>query len=336
MPEFRKWRSINKFSDAYVLANKFGVGEFKYRGKIKLHGSNAGIHFENGVPYPQKRSDFVTIGNDNAGFAQYVSTLTFGDHVTGDEVIFYGEWAGPGIQKNDAVSTISSKSFFVFTVFLLPSDPEGEPIVVIEPDEISELVKDFFGADHENQHIYVLPWETDIYEIDFSRQNTCQKFIDSLMKTVDKKIAEKDPYIEQKFGIEGPGEGFVMYPMEGKFLNGFKVEPGDLISYIFKAKTEAHTVQKTKNRNHVAPEKPEGIEDFIESFFTEQRFEQMLNQIGGKATKEKTGQFMKAIMSDVYKESEQEVLIADFEWKDVPKYAAPVAKRWWFAKCEAL
>jgi hypothetical protein len=71
-------------------------------------------------------------------------------------------------------------------------------------------------------------------------------------------------------------------------------------------------------------------------FFTEARFEQMLRQIGGRAEKEKTGQFMKAVMSDVHKESQQEILISDFEWKDVPKYAAPVVKQWWFAKCNQL
>lgn len=31
MPEFRKWKSINKFSDAYVLANKMGVKKLLFR-----------------------------------------------------------------------------------------------------------------------------------------------------------------------------------------------------------------------------------------------------------------------------------------------------------------
>jgi hypothetical protein len=34
--------------------------------------------------------------------------------------------------------------------------------------------------------------------------------------------------------------------------------------------------------------------------------------------------------------TEQEILFADFEWKDVPKYAAPVVKTWWFKKCDVL
>jgi len=325
-PTFRKWNSINKFSDAYVLANKVGINDFTYRGKIKLHGSNAAIQFSDGLAYGQKRSDFVTIGNDNAGFAQYVNQLSYEAY---DGVIVYGEWAGPGVQKGDAVTSIPTKSFFVFSVLV------GEQMVY-DPVAIEVIVQKIFGKNYEKQNIYVLPWETGEFDIQFARQGTCQRFIDSIMEIVDNNIAEEDPYIKDMFGIEGSGEGLVMYPIKGSMMDGSPVPKEHLVSYMFKAKTEAHTVQKTKNRNHVAPEKPEGIEDFIDMFFTEQRFEQMLRQIGGKAEKEKTGQFMKAIMSDVYKESQQEVLIADFEWKDVPKYAAPVAKQWWFAKCNEL
>lgn len=328
MPEFRKWKSIDKFSDAYVKAQKFGVKNFKYRGKIKLHGTNAGIHFEDGVMYPQKRSDFITIGNDNAGFAAFVNNLVINS--TAKDMIVYGEWAGPGVQKSDAVTQISQKSFFVFSIF----DLETETMIV-EPREIDAILEPIFGS-MEEQRIYILPWYTEELELDFTRQANCQTFIDNVMKEVDDVIAKEDPYIKQVFDKSGPGEGLVMYGTFGEFIDGSPLEEDLVFDYIFKAKTESHSVQKEKNRNHVAPERPEGIDDFIEMFFTENRFEQMLNQIGGEATKEKTGQFMKAIMSDVYKESQQEVLIADFEWKDVPKYAAPVAKTWWFKKCDQL
>jgi hypothetical protein len=329
MPEFRKWRSINKFSDAYILANKFGVKDVTYRGKIKLHGTNAAIQFEDGIMYGQKRSDFVTIGNDNAGFAQFVSQLELKD--PDNKIIMYGEWAGPGVQKTDAVSKIPQKSFFVFSIEYIESGK-----MVFEPELIEAYVSEAFGQNYEDQNIYVLPWHTGAISLDFQRQGECQRFIDTIMKEVDEVIAENDPFIKYRFGVEGPGEGLVMYATSGKFISRDDVSDCDLLSYMFKAKTENHSVQKEKNRNHVAPEKPDGIEDFIEMFFTEARFEQMLNQIGGTAERSLTGQFMKAVMSDVYKESEQEILISDFEWTDVPKYAAPVVKIWWFKKCEVL
>lgn len=327
--QFHKWKSINKFSDAYFQAQKFGVQKFKYRGKIKLHGTNAGIHFQNGSVYPMKRSGFITVYDDNCGFAKFVSELNGSLH--GTDMIVYGEWAGPGVQKTDAVTQIPQKTFFVFSIYDIEND-----VMVIEPEVIEDIVTSIFGERFEDKNIYVLPWQTEEIEIDFSRQNSCQKFISGVMHQIDTDIAKQDPYIKEIFGVEGPGEGFVFYGTAGQQFDGTALDQDILLNYIFKAKTESHSVQKTKSRDHVAPEKPEGIDDFIDTFYTEQRFEQMLNQIGGQATREKTGQFMKAVMSDVYKESQQEVLIADFEWKDVPKYAAPVVKTWWFKKCDEL
>lgn len=329
MPRFRKWKSINKFSDASAKAQKYNVKNFSYRGKIKLHGTNAGIHFEDGIAYPQKRSDFITIYNDHIGFADFVSKL--GIQNFHNNVIIYGEWAGPNIQKNDAVTKIENKSLFVFSVYDI-----SENEMIIEPKEINEYIIDIFGNDYEKQNIYVIPWHTEIMTIDFTRQNMCQRFVDNVMKEVDNSIANQDPYIKAKFDVDGCGEGLVMYGVNGCFIDGTEIENEILHDYMFKAKTEKHSVQKSKNRNNVAPEKPDGIDDFISMFFTEQRFEQILGQIGGTATREKTGQFMKAVMSDVYKESEQEILLADFDWKDVPKYATPVVKEWWFLKCNEL
>lgn len=326
MPEFHKWKSIKKFSDAFAKAQKYNVKEISYRGKIKLHGTNAGIHFDDGIPYPQKRSDFINIHDDHIGFASFVSSIEIQNFH--NDVVIYGEWAGPNIQKKDAVTKIENKSFFVFTVYDILKNE-----MIIEPEEINEYIVKIFGNDYETQNIYVIPWHTDITSIDFARQNMCQRFIDNIMKEVDGVIAEQDPYVKSKFGVDGCGEGLVMYATNGKFVGGTEIENMFLLDYMFKAKTEKHSVQKQKNRNNVKPEKPDGIDDFIFTFFTEQRFEQMLNQIGGKASKEKVGQFLKAVMSDVYKESEQEILLADFDWKDVPKYATPVVKEWWFLKC---
>lgn len=329
MAEFRKWKSIDKFSDAYVKAQKFGVQKFKYRGKIKLHGTNAGIQFENGIAYPQKRTDFITVQNDNCGFAKFVSELGF--IAPQNNMIVYGEWAGPGVQKTDAVTQIAQKTFFVFSVL----DLENQ-VMVVEPDEIKEMLVPIFGENMQEKNVYIIPWHTTELELDFSKQTQCQSFIDGVMKEVDEVIANEDPYIKEIFGETGPGEGLVMYGIAGQQFDGAALPQDVLLDYIFKAKTESHSVQVSKKRNHVAPERPEGVDDFISMFFTEARFEQMLSEIGGEATREKTGAFMKAVMSDVHKESTQEILLADFEWNDVPKYAAPVVKTWWFKKCDVL
>jgi hypothetical protein len=107
--------------------------------------------------------------------------------------------------------------------------------------------------------------------------------------------------------------------------------------WMFKVKSEAHTINKSKKRDHVAPEKPEGIEEFIDQFFTENRFQQMLTEAcGGVADRKQTGTFLKAVMSDVHKESINEIQLAEFEWKDVAKYAVNKTRIWLFDESDKL
>ena len=39
-------------------------------------------------------------------------------------------------------------------------------------------------------------------------------------------------------------------------------------------------------------------------------------------------------MSDIHKESINEIEAADFEYKDAAKYLTQAIKTWWFAKCD--
>jgi hypothetical protein len=128
--------------------------------------------------------------------------------------------------------------------------------------------------------------------------------------------------------VSGPGEGIVFYALDqGAYWR----------DWMFKVKSDAHTVNKSKVRDHVAPEKPAGMDEFVEMFFTENRFRQMLDEaLGGVADRKKTGDFLKAVMSDVYKESVNEIELADFEWKDVTKYAVGVTRLWLFDEADKL
>lgn len=79
----------------------------------KIDGTNAQIGIdETGLKFIGSRNKIIGIGDDNAGFArwvvdneeQLVSELGVGVH--------YGEWAGPGIQKNPL--RLETKRFFLF------------------------------------------------------------------------------------------------------------------------------------------------------------------------------------------------------------------------------
>lgn len=338
-PVFRKWKSIDKFSDAYKLSQRYGVTKLTYNAKIKLHGTNAGIRImPDGSLQAQKRSSDISVGNDNAGFAAFVDKLVHDEEYCKtwpqmNGVIFYGEWAGKGVQAGDAVSQ-TDKAFYIFSIYAPALNK-----VITDPVEIYIIAMAVF-ENLSDQKILILPWhyEEDL-EVNMLDQAEAQKFVDKITADVD-AIGEEDPYIRTLYGVSGPGEGLVFYcesittGLDG-LLDGDQLNEM-LMGYMFKHKTEAHSVNKSKKRNHVAPEKPEGVEDFIDMFVTEARMNQMIADHNIEVDRKNTGVFLKAVMSDIHKESQNEIEAADFEWKVVPKYASPRIRAWWFAMCDKL
>ncbi|MCH7880863.1 MAG: hypothetical protein IIB69_04640, partial [Proteobacteria bacterium] len=64
-------------------------------GKIKLHGTNAGIVIKNsGDVFAQSRSSIIGTGNDNAGFAAWVESTTdvWTDIQVIPQITIFGEW----------------------------------------------------------------------------------------------------------------------------------------------------------------------------------------------------------------------------------------------------
>jgi len=330
MTEFTKWRSIDKFSDAFKLMTKQQVKRVQANAKIKLHGTNAGIRLVDRVSVrAQKRSSDIWPDSDNAGFARWVHDNVNRRYtpLKNDGTVFFGEWAGKGVQKEDAVSQCP-KGFYIFSVRL----NTGKEIC--DPEMIQELVNVCFEKETADL-FHIVPWfYSDHMEFDATNHKEAQAFIDGLVADVD-KIGEQDPYILEVHGVDGSGEGLVGYVLEMDTFEG-PVEEEFLYDYLFKVKTTSHMVQKQKNRANIGVEKPEGVDDFVETFVTEPRCEQMLAQIGGVPDRKRTGEFLKAIMSDIHKESQNEIVIADFEFKDAAKYVQNAAKTWWFKKCDEL
>jgi hypothetical protein len=337
MNEFKKWNSINKFSDAYRLATRSQVTQLTYNAKIKLHGTNAAIRIlDDGSLQAQKRTSDITPENDNAGFAAFVATLPSVSAVN-QGVVFYGEWAGKGVQKSDAVSQVE-KTFYVFAI----DAPSGNCNVlqrIVDPDLIQSMLSSAFDGISLDR-ICVIPWfYSQDSQIDVTDITLTQNFIDKATADVD-AIGVCDPYIKSLHGVENSGEGLVFYCRDFNSVTRQQLSADQydsfLAGYMFKHKTVEHSVNKSKNRNHVAPEKPAGIDEFIEMFATERRFEQMVNDNAIEFTVKNTSAFMKAVMSDICKESVNEIEAADFEWKDATKYLPQVMRGWWMKKCSEL
>lgn len=98
--EFKEWPKIARLKTNIVTITE------------KIDGTNACVVVQNGeVVGAQSRSRKIVPGDDNMGFALWVNqnkevlaTLGDGYH--------YGEWAGPGIQKNPHL--LPEKTFFLF------------------------------------------------------------------------------------------------------------------------------------------------------------------------------------------------------------------------------
>ena len=285
MTDFIKWRSINKFSDIFKMATKHNVATATINAKVKLHGTNGGLRLVPGGIQPQKRSGDCSVTDDNAGFARWVEDTVRREDDTScyDGVVIYGEWAGNGIQSGDAVCQ-AQKTFYVFAIRM------SDEYTIVNPSSIETHLEKMLTMESLDQ-IRVIPWlyDQDIV-IELSNHKQTQEVVDNLVSHVD-QIGECDPLIKQLWGIEGPGEGLVGYFTSMTFYDGTEVSPLFWMDCTFKVKTVAHSVQKNKNRGGIGVEKPEGVDDFVQMFVTNQRMEQMLTEIGGFQTELKPASF---------------------------------------------
>lgn len=305
---------------------------------VCVHNSNSGIHYtpDGKISY-KKRSGFVNVGSDNAGFAAWAIEKNF-EVVEKSEVPFtiWGEWAGPGVQSGDAVSMTDKKRFYIFSVEYFNSDGEvdTDTNLIVDPDTIAEIVKDVdgFGDD-----IVVLPWADEAQKVYFFSPKedgiTAQEYANVLNGMID-RMEVRDDFIFDNYGVDKSGEGYVVYPL--KEADDKIVNRGLFGTFVFKVKTEAHTASKVKGIK-VAVEIPASVVDFVDTFVTEPRMEQMIAEhCGGEYSMKNTPVFMKALTADIEKESVNEREAGKLTMKDVSKLIGQRGVAWLKNKCDNL
>lgn len=335
MTDFNKFTSIESFAHVFRGQEYFGErAVVHYGAKIKLHGTNAAVRVSSGGAVPatvtaQSRSRDITPEMDNCGFARWVAANEDAWFTTTAEgapdITFFGEWAGKGIQKGDAVTKLDQKYFFIFAVQI-------EDQMITTPADIEEIIPDL-------DDVIVLPWDM-VFEqvVDFNDPAACQSFADLLSEKI-KRVGERDPFIHGIFGIEGPGEGWVISPICNPGTDPLEgtLDRHWYNTLAFKVKTEAHMVQKTKKAVSKDIEVPEGVAGFIEMFVTPARCEQGLTEAcGGEASLRHTGDFLKWMGQNVKKESATELADAGLEWKDVTKHLTQAARQWFIDKTKEI
>jgi hypothetical protein len=289
----------------------------KFKGTVKLHGTNAGIgHTEEDGLWAQSRSNIITPENDNMGFAKYVEEhkqafLALVEHVRyvnpqlkpNDGVFIFGEWAGKSIQKGVGISQIE-KSLFIFDVKVVPED--GSEAYHLPSDYLRDKdnriynIEDFFCFD---------------IEIDFNAPEMAQNVLADITTEVEKLCP-----VAKAFGFEGIGEGVVWVAQ----VNGH--------NYRFKVKGDKHSVTKNKTLAKVDTEKLNSINEFVEYAATENRLEQGLGIIfpDGVLDQKKTGEIIKWVVSDIVSEESDTLADNGLEMKDVGKYLSNKVRQMFF------
>ena len=333
-----KWMSIPNFHslrrslDLYAEKTPgFELPVINYRAKVKLHGTNAGVHIKpSGQVIAQSRDRFITPGDDNYGFAKWVdenegyfASLA----INRNPVTIYGEWCGPGVMKGTAINQIEHKSFAVFSAL---SEADG---LLTEPMVLDHHLRNF--ADPPSG-IHALPWvefwvgAPNALRIDFSDTGQIM-LVAADMDDMVAAVEVEDPWVKAQFGISGMGEGLVFYPQN------FGTDEEMISHYIFKAKGKKHAVVKQKTPVQIDPEAAKSIEEFVTMVVTDQRLEQGLEEAcKGKLEMKMLGPFLAWVGKDIKKECQAELEAAGLVWKDVGKVVSSAARTWLIAKVEAI
>jgi hypothetical protein len=329
---FHKWPSIVQLLNVVHHAKAKGEAgladtTIHYKSKVKLDGTNAAVVIdkEGNVFGFQSRTQFITPTNDNAGFAGWASKVTWPRHQPDGLVrIIHGEWFGPGIQSGTACQKLPRKMFGIFCIersFNRTDSETGEAsgrYFIMNPEKIAETLKDWSHPD-----VFIIPWHCFEGDMTLSDEDSVALFADRLNKEV-LIVENRDPFVYNTFGIEGVGEGLVLYPTHEEVLSLREVQ-----NLVFKAKGEKHRAKAAKVAAEVNPTVLNNVNAFVDTFVTDVRCQQGLTEAcGGVADMKKLGAFLKWMGADVEKESKVELAANGMVWKDVSAAVTAKAKGW--------
>lgn len=335
----KTFTDIEQFRHVVFNANRFfdlhgrpdNVRTLCFEGTIKLHGTNAGLRRYKKKYQAQSRNNIVDVGNDNAGFAAFVESVpkenwdklfnlaaqwwregkldqdhSYDPRPHAQDITFYGEWIGKGIQKNAGVCEIPDKQWVIFGLCIDGNWTTTRP---------SSHGFGLYDAGLRKHNVHdILDAETFVVDIDFSNPEAA---IPELMKRTD-IVAEKCPWAK-RFGINGPGEGIVWKAREWPCETDFW----------FKTKNKKFMASAPKKTIAVNPEKVRNIEECVDVVLTENRLSQGLDYLSEQnldLEPKNIGTFLMWVAKDVKKEESDTIAANNLEWKEVHKAVSKRAR----------
>lgn len=308
------------------IYNNEDLPTLKFRGSVKLHGTNAGISWNPDTGLVCMSRNNIVTAPGHFGFpdmilqeqSDIIETIHQAIKLSGrpglrtnESISIYGEWAGPGVQTGVAISQIPRKTWFIFAIKF--TDSEGNGHWIENVDQLicrSERVK--------NIHEFTsYEMEIDLNNPALSQNNLIE---------ITNRVEEICP-VALSFGPQGLGEGVVW---EAWYKD---------MRFNFKVKGEKHSSSKVKKLAPVDPEKAKSISEFIDYAVTENRVDQAMFEIAAgetELTRKHTGDILRWIANDIITEEVETMKNSMLEWKDVGKQASDKARRIFFAKIDQL
>lgn len=295
-------------------------------GTVKVHGTNAAVQqLPDGTLLYQSRSKYVTLEDDNCGFASWAYThhdqlLEVLKHYravfsVGDNSILtiFGEWAGTGVQPTVAISQ-HAKSFYIFSAL----ESQGLTDRYLDMTSIGHV-------DNPDVNIYNL-WNTDMFPV-FRAQLDLDnpKLVQNHLISLTDKVEEECP-VAKYFGYSGIGEGIVWINNEYEFR--------------VKIKGDKHAGKsKVYKTNIVDLEKLTTVDAFVERFVDIERLEQgyaMMTELGHTNEPVTVPAFIRWVIGDVNTEESDTLQASNLTPKDVNPAISKKAAKWYIRRLEQL
>ena len=336
-PDFAKFDRDLRFNDQGSKPRK---GTFI--GTIKLHGTNITILYtmsNRETPQFQSRNQIITPTKDNIGAAAYLSRaplrplideiMRIYEQEDFTEVLIAGEWAGEGIQKGVAVSTLP-RFYAIFNIRI-----DGHWVDIRK-----------YKTVHSPEHrIYnIINFTTYLKEIDFRASN---RAVAAEMEELTNEVATRCPVAEElkedssdlmgaldisgskkkKTTPSSTGEGIVwtMIPEP----------PFDTTLYNFKTKSERFLTAASAPKEPRVDRSDElaKAKDFGDFALAERRYEQGVEYLQevGKDPKDikNLGDFIRWVTNDVIKEEGWRMEEMGTNEQDVRKVVTGRARAWY-------
>jgi hypothetical protein len=313
----------NKFDRTVTLP------KLKFRGTVKLHGTNAGIvkDMTTGQITFQSRERELELTSDNAGFMLYMSNQTntlnelFGyitevaegiDDIVPDKIVIFGEWCGGSIQKSVALNQLE-KMFVVFAIRL----------TVGEEEHWMNLDNLFFTY-KEARIFNILDFPTWEMVIDFEKPHEAQNELIKITEAIEAECP-----VGRTLGVSGIGEGAVWSC----------ITPGwESSKFWMKIKGEKHQNSKVKTLAAVDVEAINSLNEFVDSVVTENRLEQGLQNLVNEQQKpfviESMGDFIRWVYGDVIKEETDTIVANQLDPKKLGGPIANKARKWYIQRLD--